>query len=34
MTDLMPLAALADAATLDLPSYDDAAAEAASARQI
>lgn len=34
MTDPLPLAALADAATLDLPSYDDAAAEAASARQM
>ncbi|EAU46882.1 nicotinate-nucleotide--dimethylbenzimidazole phosphoribosyltransferase [Salipiger bermudensis] len=37
MTDPLPLAALAalaDATTLDLPSYDDAAAEAASARQM
>ena len=34
MTDPLPLAALEDAATLDLPSYDDAAAEAASARQM
>ena len=34
MTDLLPLHALEDAATLDLPSYDDAAAEAARARQM
>ena len=34
MTDPLPLATLADAATLDLPSHDDAAAEAASARQM
>ncbi|WP_417740948.1 nicotinate-nucleotide--dimethylbenzimidazole phosphoribosyltransferase [Salipiger sp.] len=34
MTDLLPLHALDDAATLDLPSYDDAAAEAARARQM